>query len=90
MWTLNYTTQFKKDLKHYKGNKEALKALSDVLSQLHSEGKVKPSLRPHRLSGTYVDCMECHILSDFLLIWINEKEKIISLVRLGSHSQLFK
>ena len=33
--------------------------------------------------------MECHIGSDFLLIWIDEKEDVIKLVRLGSHSELF-
>ena len=31
--------------------------------------------------------MECHIGGDFLLIWI--EDDIISLVRLGSHSELF-
>ena len=34
-------------------------------------------------------CMECHINSDFLLIWIDEARDIIELVRLGSHSELF-
>ena len=34
--------------------------------------------------------MECHIESDFLLIWIDEAARTVSLVRLGSHSELFK
>ncbi len=34
--------------------------------------------------------MECHIESDFLLIWIDEQKGIVELVRLGSHSELFK
>ena len=34
--------------------------------------------------------MECHIESDFLLIWMDEEEGIVELVRLGSHSELFK
>jgi mRNA interferase YafQ len=33
--------------------------------------------------------MECHIESDFLLIWIDETANIIKLIRLGSHSELF-
>lgn len=32
--------------------------------------------------------MECHIEDDFLLIWIDDD--IVELVRLGSHSELFK
>ena len=39
------------------------------------------------LKGQYKGCMECHIEGDFLLIWIDEDA--ISLVRLGSHSELF-
>ena len=34
--------------------------------------------------------MECHIQNDFLLIWIDETRQQIKLVRLGSHSDLFK
>lgn len=34
--------------------------------------------------------MECHIESDTLLIWLDETENVIKLIRLGSHSELFK
>ncbi|MGM9738449.1 MAG: type II toxin-antitoxin system mRNA interferase toxin, RelE/StbE family [Candidatus Cryptobacteroides sp.] len=33
--------------------------------------------------------MECHIQSDFLLIWIDEENQVIRLVRIGTHSELF-
>ena len=33
--------------------------------------------------------MECHIESDFLLIWCNPNTDTTDLVRLGSHSELF-
>lgn len=33
--------------------------------------------------------MECHIQGDYLLIWLDEKNDVIELVRLGSHSELF-
>lgn len=33
--------------------------------------------------------MECHVQGDFLLVWINEEEDTVYLVRLGSHSELF-
>lgn len=34
--------------------------------------------------------MECHVENDFLLIWIDKNEDLIKLIRLGSHSELFK
>lgn len=46
--------------------------------------------KPHLLSGDYKGYMECHIESDFLLIWIDENIDLIKQVRLGSHSELFK
>jgi mRNA-degrading endonuclease YafQ of YafQ-DinJ toxin-antitoxin module len=33
--------------------------------------------------------MECRVEDDFLLIWKDHEQKIIRLVRLGSHSKLF-
>lgn len=42
------------------------------------------------LAGDYKGCMECHIESDFLLIWLDESNQTIALVRLGTHSELFK
>lgn len=38
----------------------------------------------------YKGCMECHIQGDFLLIWFDPNTDIIELVRLGSHSELFR
>ncbi len=90
MWELNYTTRFKKDLKRFKRNNSKLAALKTVLEQLQETGSVDASHKPHHLVGEYAGCMECHIESDFLLIWIDEAARTISLVRLGSHSELFK
>lgn len=61
-----------------------------MLQQFRDNGKVDASFKPHKLSGEYNDCTECHVLNDFLLIWIDEARKQIKLVRLGSHSVLFK
>jgi mRNA interferase YafQ len=33
--------------------------------------------------------MECHIEGDFLLIWLDDENNIIEILRLGSHSELF-
>ena len=44
---------------------------------------------PHPLTGNYKNHMECHIESDFLLIWFDKNADEVKLVRLGSHSELF-
>ena len=40
-------------------------------------------------ASEYKNCMECHIEDDFLLIWKDPEQKVIRLLRLGSHSKLF-
>ena len=90
MWELRLSTRFKKDLKRYQKQPAKIAALKAVLRQLMEQGTVDASLKPHMLSGEFKGCMECHIQNDFLLIWIDEAKQIISLVRLGSHSELFK
>lgn len=86
---LKLTTQFKRDLKRYKHNAGLLEVLKKVLSQLQDKGKVSKEFLPHPLHGDYRDCMECHVLDDFLLIWIDKNQPIIKLLRLGSHSELY-
>lgn len=82
------STQFKKDLKKYQNNPVKIKALAEVIDMLAREEELPAVYRPHRLIGDYKNCMECHIKGDFLLIWFNGD--VIELVRLGSHSELFK
>ena len=81
--------QYKKDYKRYSHNEKKKAALQVVLNMLANDQPIPSEYQPHMLTGNYKGCLECHIESDFLLIWINEKYDIIELVRLGSHSELF-
>ena len=90
MKRLQPTTKFKKDLKRYKNNSVKLSALEEVLMLLKYEQPIPKSYSPHILKGEYKGCMECHIQSDYLLIWVDDETDVIELVRLGSHSELFK
>ena len=90
MWELRITSQFKKDLKRYKGRPDKVAKLKSVLALLQESGKVPQQYKPHILSGNYAGYMECHVENDQLLIWIDETEKVISLTRFGTHSELFK
>ena len=90
MKSFKTSTQFKKDLKRYRNKPLKLKVLADFLELLRLEQPIPANYFPHMLLGKYKGCLECHIEGDFLLIWIDEERDIIELVRLGSHSELFR
>ena len=90
MFELQFTNQFKKDFKRYKSDPVKISQIFSFLKLLELEESIPNEFRPHKLKGIYKGYMECHIESDLLLIWLSdEKEKIIKLIRLGSHSELF-
>ncbi len=90
MRILKQTSQFKKDLKRIQNNQKKIAGLEVVLMLLRETGTLPLKYKPHLLKGNYKGYMECHIEDDFLLIWIDESEDVIKLIRLGSHSELFK
>lgn len=93
MYKLLSTTRFKKDLKKVKKNRNDFQATAIVLKILEDYGVngIPKEMKPHKLIGNYKDCWECHIKSDLLIIWIQiENPNTIKLIRLGSHSELFK
>ena len=68
-----------------------LDLLQKAIFQLEIDGLLPPSYKPHILSGKYKGLWECHVKPDWLLIWLQDnKEKIITLVATGTHSDLFK
>ena len=89
MKKLQPTTQYKKDYKRIRNNVQKVEDLKEILKKLMYEEPIPAEYLPHTLSGNYKGCMECHVQNDFLLIWVDEKNDIIELVRLGSHSELF-
>lgn len=89
MKKLHFTSQFKKDFKKYRNQPKKIEKLFEVLHLLEEGEELPEVLRAHKLIGDYKDCLECHIESDLLLIWIDAENDIIKLVRLGSHSELF-
>lgn len=90
MKIIKLTSQFKKDLKRYQNNQRKIDSLGRVIKLLRDTGTLPNEYKPHLLIGNYKGFMECHIENDFLLIWLDEEAEIIKLVRLGSHSELFK
>lgn len=69
MYDLEYSGQFKKDLKLMNKRGVNLNDLRKVLDYLIIEGQVPISYKPHILSGKYKGVWECHINPDWLLIY---------------------
>lgn len=84
------STQFKKDFKRIMHDSRKVEELLKVVCML-AKGETLPNeMKPHTLTGKYKNYMECHIGPDYLLIWYDKITDTIELVRLGSHSELFK
>lgn len=85
-------SRFRKDLKQRVMNDvELMLEVAAVMSRIVAGEKLPAELRPHKLSGEYEGCWECHVRPDLLLIWIpDSRAKVVTFVRLGSHSDLFQ
>lgn len=89
MKTLKQTSQFKKDLKRIQNSPKKITCLQTVLRLLQVTDSLPQEYKPYLLVGDYKGYMECHVESDLLLIWFDESEDLIKLIRLGTHSELF-
>lgn len=89
-YDIQFTNQFKKDVKLAKKQGKILEKLYGVIENL-AEGKVlEAKYHDHFLSGNYKSCRECHIEPDWLLIYeIIDDVLVLILNRTGSHSELF-
>lgn len=91
MCSIQFTNQFKKDLKLAKKQGKDLDKLFEVINILANEEKLDTKFKDHDLSGSYKGTRECHIEPDWLLIYeIDNNALILMLYRLGTHSKLFK
>lgn len=83
------TNQFKRDTKKAKKRGRDIPKLLEMVTHLARGEKLDPRHKDHPLGGEYSDCRECHIESDWLLIYRLTEEELI-LIRTGSHSDLFE
>ena len=66
-----------------------IKKLLGVMDTLIKESPLDKKYRNHPLIGNYRNRMECHIESDWLLIYKLDSDVII-FERTGTHSDLFE
>lgn len=88
MLIIIWRVQFKKDFKNVQKSGMKIEKLEHIISELQWLKPLPLKNRNHKLKGNYINCWECHIEPDWLLIYqITETELI--LIRTGSHSDLF-
>ena len=90
-YSIERTAQFKKDFKLAERQGLDMDELKKIILIL-ANGEVLPEeYKDHELKGDYKGHRECHIDPDWLLIYkITESVLVLSLVRTGTHSRLFK
>ncbi|NUO82663.1 type II toxin-antitoxin system YafQ family toxin [candidate division KSB1 bacterium] len=84
-----YTNQFKRDYKRVQNQNKDVEKLKLVIDRLAGKKKLDPRYRDHPLSGNWKGFRDCHIESDWVLIYKATEDALV-LERTGSHSELFK
>ncbi len=90
MYSIATTNQFEKDYKLCRKRGYKLELINSIFLLMEANGFLTAKFKPHKLTGNYKGCWECHIQPDWLLIWLqNDSTKSITLTRTGTHSDLF-
>ncbi len=89
MLDIEVHTAFSKDLKKVKLNSTNIAKLFAYISLLLEEKALPPLSKDHALLGEYKDTREFHISGDLVVIY-RMTDLTLQLIRIGTHSQLFK
>lgn len=91
-YDIEITSRFKRDYKKIRKQGKDINKLIKTLETLANGEELEPKYKDHKLINdkTYKECNECHIESDWLLVYkIQNNELILLLFATGSHSELF-
>lgn len=89
MRTFSRTTQFRKDVKRAVKRGKDLAKLKAVLDALIDGAPLPPAWRDHPLRGQWSGSRDCHIETDWVLIYTLEGHHV-RFERTGTHSDLFE
>lgn len=92
MRTIERSTRFKKDFKLVAkqiGAEKADKLLSEALGYLVNDRPLPAKFRDHSLTNAG-DLRDCHLRPDLVLLYEKAGTDTLRLVRLGSHSDLWR
>lgn len=91
MYSVQPTKAYRKSLKRLvrSGNFDILE-VDRLINTLVSRAVLDPKYDNHPLHGEYAGCFECHLKGNWLLIYeLDETENTLTIVDIGSHSDLF-
>ena len=80
------TKTFRKDTERCRKRGYDMELLKTAIRLLEADGKLPTAYRPHKLSGQYGGCWECHLKPDWQQ---NDTELILLFTGIGTHSDLF-
>ena len=86
---LSQTKSFLKDSKKLRMSDKHFTRFVQYLSLLSQSEDLPAEAKDHPLKGEWDDFREFHVSGDLLVIYQAEDD-VIKLVRIGTHSQLFK
>ena len=89
MYVPVYTRQFERDLKRCRRRGKDMEMFKILARTLIAGGQLDPIHRDHKLVGRYTGRRDCHIESDWLLIYKIADDRLI-FERTGTHADLFK
>ena len=89
MKRIRSSSAFEKDVERLITRSKDMEKLKSVISSLMRGEKLDQIYRDHKLTGNYYGCRDCHIESDWLLIYKFDEETLF-LIRTGTHADLFK
>jgi mRNA interferase YafQ len=90
MYKLEFTHQYLKDLKLARKRKLDESKLNALIQLLLTGNNLPQKYKDHGLTGNMKGLNECHISPDWLLIYEKSTTfKLITLMRTGTHSDIF-
>lgn len=91
-YVLDYTAKFKKQYKKVcKVNKKVKIEMKNIINILQFDLVFPEKYKNHKLHGKLSNLYECHVKSDWLLIYEKDQDRLILiLVKTGTHSELFE
>ena len=80
VFELQITNQFKKSIDLSFARNLDLNLLLEIIALLVQNKPLPKKCNAHQLKGQYVGIWECHIKPDWLLLWQEERERLILLL----------
>lgn len=91
VYELIKTSRFKAGVKLARKRGLDISLLEEVIEKLRLDQPLEAKHRNHELTGNFKGVWECHIQSDWLLLYLKDNGVLVlTLVDTGTHSDIFK